>query len=204
MSINDSSDLPYFDVTVNDTKPIWGYCGQHTHCQSGMVFSINAAFEGNDTYENFRQLAISSNITDPASAPPWGGTWGTSSGPQSLAASTTISKAKTLAKGALIGIAVGAACLVLFSVLAVYCCCCRKRKSKAVSGAGGGGLMGYGASNYRSLNAPAPGTDYEPLVLPDENSNVPHESGLYSDSNAYDPRAPPQTGQYSTAWDQHK
>lgn len=33
-----------FDIVVPDTKPIWFYCAQTTksHCQSGMVGSINA------------------------------------------------------------------------------------------------------------------------------------------------------------------
>jgi plastocyanin len=30
-----------FTITVNDTKPIWFYCGTGTHCQSGMVGVIN-------------------------------------------------------------------------------------------------------------------------------------------------------------------
>jgi plastocyanin len=31
-------------ITINDTKPIWAYCGQTNgnHCQSGMVHAINA------------------------------------------------------------------------------------------------------------------------------------------------------------------
>jgi plastocyanin len=31
-----------FLVTVNDTNPIWFYCGFPTHCEAGMVGSINA------------------------------------------------------------------------------------------------------------------------------------------------------------------
>jgi uncharacterized cupredoxin-like copper-binding protein len=30
-----------FTVTVNDTNPIWFYCGVPTHCQAGMVGVIN-------------------------------------------------------------------------------------------------------------------------------------------------------------------
>lgn len=29
------------DFTVNDSKPLWFYCGVTTHCQQGMVFAIN-------------------------------------------------------------------------------------------------------------------------------------------------------------------
>ena len=32
-----------FVITVNDTEPIWFYCGQADHCQSGMVGVINQA-----------------------------------------------------------------------------------------------------------------------------------------------------------------
>ncbi|PQE22057.1 extracellular serine-rich protein [Rutstroemia sp. NJR-2017a BBW] len=35
-----------FDVTINDTKPIYMYCAQGKHCQEGMVMTINA---GNST-----------------------------------------------------------------------------------------------------------------------------------------------------------
>lgn len=31
-----------FTITVNDTKPIWFYCGFPGHCQKGMVGVINA------------------------------------------------------------------------------------------------------------------------------------------------------------------
>jgi plastocyanin len=31
-----------FTITINDTKPIWYYCGFPTHCESGMVGVINA------------------------------------------------------------------------------------------------------------------------------------------------------------------
>ncbi|KAI1876918.1 uncharacterized protein JN550_000990 [Neoarthrinium moseri] len=48
-----------FEVVVKDTKPIWFYCAQtaKTHCQAGMVGSINAATTGDKTFEAFKQLA---------------------------------------------------------------------------------------------------------------------------------------------------
>jgi plastocyanin len=33
-----------FTITVNNTNPIWFYCGQGTHCESGMVGVINQAY----------------------------------------------------------------------------------------------------------------------------------------------------------------
>lgn len=32
-----------FVLTINDTSPIWFYCGQAKHCQNGMVGVINPA-----------------------------------------------------------------------------------------------------------------------------------------------------------------
>ena len=32
-----------YTLTINDTTPIWFYCSVATHCESGMVGSINAA-----------------------------------------------------------------------------------------------------------------------------------------------------------------
>ena len=58
------TDLPTFEITVNDTNPIWGYCRQtnppnKTHCQSGMVFAVNAPDSGN-TFDKFLSMAEAS------------------------------------------------------------------------------------------------------------------------------------------------
>jgi len=37
--------MPTFTIEVNDTKPIWFYCSQGKHCQSGMVGAINPTAE---------------------------------------------------------------------------------------------------------------------------------------------------------------
>ncbi|KAF8175726.1 hypothetical protein K438DRAFT_1727633 [Mycena galopus ATCC 62051] len=58
-----TSNFPTFTITVNDTAPIWGYCGQQgppIHCQSGMVFSINAVESGPNNFEAFKTLALDS------------------------------------------------------------------------------------------------------------------------------------------------
>ncbi|KAH8784536.1 Cupredoxin [Hyaloscypha sp. PMI_1271] len=46
---NSSEASETFTIVVNDTKPIWIYCAQtvKSHCQSGMVASINAPATGN-------------------------------------------------------------------------------------------------------------------------------------------------------------
>lgn len=33
--------IPTYTVMINDSKPIWLYCAQGKHCQSGMVMVIN-------------------------------------------------------------------------------------------------------------------------------------------------------------------
>lgn len=53
----DASQFPSFTIKINDTAPIWGYCGQTGHCQAGMVFSINAVESGPNNFAAFRQLA---------------------------------------------------------------------------------------------------------------------------------------------------
>ncbi|KAJ7278922.1 Cupredoxin [Mycena rebaudengoi] len=58
-------NFPTFRITVNDTQPIWGYCGQTGHCSSGMVFAINAVENGP---KNFAAFQARANAT--ATAPP--------------------------------------------------------------------------------------------------------------------------------------
>ncbi|KAK3324092.1 hypothetical protein B0T19DRAFT_463982 [Cercophora scortea] len=57
-----------FDIVIPDTKPIWFYCAQTagTHCQKGMVGSINAPTTGN-TFEAFVALAAKA---PPSTIPP--------------------------------------------------------------------------------------------------------------------------------------
>ncbi|KAL7628964.1 hypothetical protein AAE478_000482 [Parahypoxylon ruwenzoriense] len=58
-----------FEVVVKDDKPIWFYCAQtaKTHCQAGMVGSVNAAAEGDKTFDAFVQLAAKA---PPSTIPP--------------------------------------------------------------------------------------------------------------------------------------
>lgn len=58
----DATTFPQWSVTVNDTAPLWFFCEQGNHCQSGMVFSVNAV-EGSDVNtSNFAENAkLSSN-----------------------------------------------------------------------------------------------------------------------------------------------
>ncbi|KAJ2966630.1 hypothetical protein NQ176_g10056 [Zarea fungicola] len=67
----DNAGLSTFTITVKDMKPIWFYCSQTkpaSHCQKGMVGSINAPSVGN-TLEAFGALAANTTVT---LAPPGG------------------------------------------------------------------------------------------------------------------------------------
>ncbi|KAJ7696375.1 Cupredoxin, partial [Mycena metata] len=69
--------FPTFTITINDTAPIWGYCGQQgppMHCEQGMVFSINAVESGPNNFNAFQALANRSG----SSAAPSSGTFGSS------------------------------------------------------------------------------------------------------------------------------
>ncbi|RDL34460.1 uncharacterized protein BP5553_07588 [Venustampulla echinocandica] len=60
-----------FTITVENSKPIWFYCGQTkgNHCQSGMLGAINAPATGN-TLAAFTQLAKNATTsTSPPSGP---------------------------------------------------------------------------------------------------------------------------------------
>lgn len=60
--------FPTWNVTVNDTTPLWFYCKQHTpagasHCGSGMVFAVNAVADSARNFTAFQNLAIQLNGT---------------------------------------------------------------------------------------------------------------------------------------------
>ncbi|CAK5269003.1 unnamed protein product [Mycena citricolor] len=66
-----ATTFPTFKITVNDTNPIWGYCGQQgppVHCTSGMVFSINAPATGPRTFSAFLALAKTNTNTNTTAA----------------------------------------------------------------------------------------------------------------------------------------
>ncbi|KAI1079097.1 hypothetical protein F5B20DRAFT_544942 [Whalleya microplaca] len=58
-----------FEVAVTDDKPIWFYCAQtaKSHCQAGMVGSVNAPTEGDKTFQAFKDLAAKA---PPSTIPP--------------------------------------------------------------------------------------------------------------------------------------
>ncbi|KAL8966567.1 MAG: hypothetical protein Q9183_003314 [Haloplaca sp. 2 TL-2023] len=73
----DDAMMPSYTIMVNDTKPIWYYCSQGKHCQSGMVGVINPpAANQSRTLESFTTLAkaasdnLGSGQPATSSAPP--------------------------------------------------------------------------------------------------------------------------------------
>jgi len=57
-----------FTITVNDTKPIWFYCGFPGHCEAGMVGVINPPADGSKTIDQFKAAAAKVAKTVPPSA----------------------------------------------------------------------------------------------------------------------------------------
>jgi len=58
-----ATEFPTFQITINDTAPIWGYCQQTGHCAQGMVFSINSVESGPNNYAAFKAKAQSGSAT---------------------------------------------------------------------------------------------------------------------------------------------
>ncbi|KAJ3821061.1 Cupredoxin [Lentinula raphanica] len=61
-----ATTFPTVTIQINDTKPFWAYCRQTTpvsHCESGMVFSVNAVENSNSSFEAFQAKAIALNTT---------------------------------------------------------------------------------------------------------------------------------------------
>ena len=62
---------PVYNVLINDTKPIWLYCGQGPHCQKGMSMVINQNMSSSDkTIEAYKAAAAQLPVPEaPAAAP---------------------------------------------------------------------------------------------------------------------------------------
>ncbi|EED17190.1 extracellular serine-rich protein, putative [Talaromyces stipitatus ATCC 10500] len=87
-------------LTINDTNPIWYYCGEPGHCQAGMVGVINPPSNGSNTITAFKASAANANgSTVPASVA--GGVWGASTSglPTSSQAASGISSSSPTPTG---------------------------------------------------------------------------------------------------------
>jgi plastocyanin len=63
---DDATTFPTWNITVNDTAPIWAYCRQKTpvsHCGSGMVFAINSDESSARNFTAFQEVAKQLNGT---------------------------------------------------------------------------------------------------------------------------------------------
>jgi len=62
-----SKEIPVWTVEVKqDTSPIWMFCNQDKHCNSGMVFAINAPDQGSKTFSAFKEKAKAARHPNPA------------------------------------------------------------------------------------------------------------------------------------------
>lgn len=64
-----ATTFPTFNVTVNETAPLWFYCRQHkpdgsSHCGAGMVFAINPVQSSPRNFSAFQNLAATLNGTN--------------------------------------------------------------------------------------------------------------------------------------------
>jgi len=68
-----STTFPVWNLTINDTAPIWGYCRQSqpvSHCGQGMVFAINSDESGQRNFDAFVRVAKQLNGTSAGVAAP--------------------------------------------------------------------------------------------------------------------------------------
>jgi len=70
---DDATSFPTWNLTVNDTAPIWAYCRQQTpssHCGAGMVFAINSVESSDRNFTAFQSVAKAINGTAAAANSP--------------------------------------------------------------------------------------------------------------------------------------
>jgi len=60
---DNATRFPTWNLTVNNTAPIWAYCRQAGHCGKGMVFAINSDESGPRNFTAFQALAKQLNAT---------------------------------------------------------------------------------------------------------------------------------------------
>lgn len=63
---DENQQFPTWNLTINDTMPIWAYCKQKTpasHCGAGMVFAINSVETSSRSFSAFQGLAKQVNGT---------------------------------------------------------------------------------------------------------------------------------------------
>jgi plastocyanin len=66
-----ATTFPTVTIQINDTTPFWAYCQQTSpvsHCESGMVFSVNAVEDSANSFEAFQAKALALNTSASGSA----------------------------------------------------------------------------------------------------------------------------------------
>jgi len=62
-STTSGTNADVFTVTINNTSPIWFYCGYPGHCEAGMVGVINPPADGSKTIDMFKAAAANVSTT---------------------------------------------------------------------------------------------------------------------------------------------
>lgn len=63
---------PVYNVLVNDTMPIWIFCGQMPHCMKGMSMVINPPADPTRQIKQYQEAAAALPMPPAAGAPPAG------------------------------------------------------------------------------------------------------------------------------------
>lgn len=110
---NVTTGFPTWNVTVNDTNPLWFYCKQHnpdgsSHCGHGMVFAVNPVQTSARNFTAFQLLAQNLNGTNTS-------TTSSSSSSGSAPSATTTGTNNSGASSVVVNLALG-----LASVLAIF------------------------------------------------------------------------------------
>ncbi|KAF3766574.1 Cupredoxin [Cryphonectria parasitica EP155] len=107
------SNIPTYTIQVNNTTPIWVYCAQARHCESGMVMVINenTAANASRSLANFKSLASGATTVTPGTAA--ADTSSSSSSTTSGTTTTTSSAGMVKVGGTTLGLAGLAAAIML-------------------------------------------------------------------------------------------
>lgn len=136
-------DPPSYRVTVNDTEPIFFYCGAPNSCIGyGMVGVINP--NASTSLEHQRQLAEASTFSLvpgedwPTEGSIPSGVATTSATPSATSSSspatgTAVPSPSALSAGAIAGVAIGGAAVLLAAGVAVWFCGRQSRRSQAAA-----------------------------------------------------------------------
>jgi len=96
-----SATTPTYTIMINNTTPIWLYCSQAKHCQSGMtmVINVNPTANSTRTLANYQALAAKATVNLPGNVVE-GGSSGTNTSTSTSGSSTTSSTSAKSTSGA--------------------------------------------------------------------------------------------------------